>query len=473
MAHSIDSPAPLAAPSRGSAPPPDPSTAPPSYLSTEPTEPASSASATAPDSTTSAPTDPAAADPPLSKSALKRQRKQERFDANKLARRAREKEQRKAKAAEKRKLVELGVLEKPDPKKAKQGKKKLGPHGARVVIDVGFDELMSDKEVKSMVSQLAYCYSANRSASQPFPLLISSFNGRLKGMFDKRDDFKSWKGVEWWEEGFEGLYERAEEQKPAVAEEDPARAEPTKPAGACPAADPTVSISPSPSTSTSTSTVDGAAPVPSSSSLPTPTIAIGSLRGRPRSTTPKSSIVYLTGDSPNVLSSIVPGTTYVLGGIVDRNRYKNLCLAKAERLGIAHAQLPIGEFLPEMQTRKVLTVNQVFEIMVNWVDSEREKADGKGDWREALRRVMPERKFDADGRKKRAERGGKAEAGAQEEEEEEGSEEEVYVVQEDEMEEGDELLVEKVEEAREQAEREVDRKEEQAVMANVDASTAA
>ncbi|GAA5894275.1 hypothetical protein JCM5296_004701 [Sporobolomyces johnsonii] len=471
MADAILPPAPLAAPSTGSAPPPDHSTPPPSALAADPTP---SASTTATDSAPSASAsasapDPAAADPPLSKSALKRLRKQERFDANKLARRAREKEQRKAKAAEKRKLVELGVLEKPDPKKAKQGKKKLGPHGARVVIDVGFDELMSDKEVKSMVSQLAYCYSANRSASQPFPLLISSFNGRLKGMFDKRDDFKSWKGVEWWEEGFEGLYAHEEQHKPAAAEGEPASAEePTKLTDASPAADPTASTS----TSTADALAPAPAPAPASSSSPSPTIAIGSLRGRPRSTTPKSSVVYLTGDSPNVLTAIVPGTTYVLGGIVDRNRYKNLCLAKAERLGIAHAQLPIGEFLPEMQTRKVLTVNQVFEIMVNWVDSERDKTDGKGDWREALRRVMPERKFDADGRKRRAERGAKAEAGAPEEEEE-SDQDEVYVVQEDEMGQDDEILVEKVDEAREQAEREVDRKEEQAVMANVDASATA
>ncbi|GAA6041537.1 hypothetical protein JCM8097_004250 [Rhodosporidiobolus ruineniae] len=374
--------------------------------------------------------------PAMSKSALKRQRKQEAFQAAKLQRRAHEKEKRKAKTAEVRRLVAEGLMDKPAKKKKTVGKQT--PHGARIVVDMGFDSLMTEKEVKSMVSQLAYCYSANRSTQTPFPLLISSFNGRLRETLEKRGDHTSWRGVEWWEEGFEALYEgEATDEGAGVAVEISSMELQAECSG------------PAASTSTSTSSP--------------PLVKIGALAGRPRSSCPKSSVIYLTGDSPNVLTSLEPGKTYVLGGIVDRNRHKNLCLNKANELGIAHAQLPIGEFLPEMQTRKVLTVNQVYEILINWA------ADEHGDWREALRKVMPERKFDPDGRKKRRE-GKKAGEGDEEGSADEGGDaDEVYVAQEEGDEDADDsLIIEKAQEARVEAETEAEEKERDAVLANVD-----
>lgn len=38
---------------------------------------------------------------------------------------------------------------------------------------------------------------------------------------------------------------------------------------------------------------------------------------------------------------------------------QNLCLEKAEKLGVKTARLPIGTYLSALPTRKVLTVNQV------------------------------------------------------------------------------------------------------------------
>lgn len=62
-----------------------------------------------------------------------------------------------------------------------------------------------------------------------------------------------------------------------------------------------------------------------------------------------------------------------------------LCQNKATAQGIRTARLPIGKYLKELKTRKVLTVNQVFEILVHWVDSR--------NWEEAIYSVMPKRKF--------------------------------------------------------------------------------
>jgi tRNA (guanine9-N1)-methyltransferase len=86
----------------------------------------------------------------MTKSALKRLRRQEQYESQKIARRAREKEKKKTKAAEKRKAIEEGTLEKPESSKKRkkendsEGKKKI-EFGARVVLDVGFDELMNEK----------------------------------------------------------------------------------------------------------------------------------------------------------------------------------------------------------------------------------------------------------------------------------------------------------------------------------------
>lgn len=53
-------------------------------------------------------------------------------------------------------------------------------------------------------------------------------------------------------------------------------------------------------------------------------------------------------------------------------------------MGIATARLPIGEYIT-MTHRKVLTVNHVFEIMMNYL---RDK-----DWRQAFLSIIPERKL--------------------------------------------------------------------------------
>ena len=61
-------------------------------------------------------------------------------------RRLAEKTKKKAKALEKRRLIELGLVEKevgPD-KKRLRGMKKVY-HGAKIVVDLGFDDLMIPK----------------------------------------------------------------------------------------------------------------------------------------------------------------------------------------------------------------------------------------------------------------------------------------------------------------------------------------
>ncbi|XP_029453141.1 tRNA methyltransferase 10 homolog A isoform X2 [Rhinatrema bivittatum] len=94
-------------------------------------------------------------------------------------------------------------------------------------------------------------------------------------------------------------------------------------------------------------------------------------------------LVYLTSDSPHVLEELDESKAYVIGGLVDHNHHKGLTYQRAEELGISHAQLPLGNFV-KMNSRKVLAVNHVFEIILAYLD--------KRDWKEAFFCILPQRK---------------------------------------------------------------------------------
>ncbi|GMR50828.1 hypothetical protein PMAYCL1PPCAC_21023, partial [Pristionchus mayeri] len=98
---------------------------------------------------------------------------------------------------------------------------------------------------------------------------------------------------------------------------------------------------------------------------------------------PREDVVYLTADSENVLTDLDDSKAYVIGGLVDHNAHKGVCFKKAEEKGWAHARLPIDEFV-KMQSRRVLTVNHVFEIMVMYWQTK--------DWEKAFFTVIPQRK---------------------------------------------------------------------------------
>jgi hypothetical protein len=57
------------------------------------------------------------------------------------------------------------------------------------------------------------------------------------------------------------------------------------------------------------------------------------------------SIVYLTADSPEEILTLDKDCVYIVGGIVDRNRYPQLCLQKAGTHGVRTARLPIDAHL--------------------------------------------------------------------------------------------------------------------------------
>lgn len=98
----------------------------------------------------------------------------------------------------------------------------------------------------------------------------------------------------------------------------------------------------------------------------------------------KSNAVYLTGDAEDVLWDLEPGCNYYVGGIVDKNRYTNLCLNKAKEMGIRTARLPIDEHI-RVSGRRVLTTNQAFELLLRWLELR--------DWKLAFEATIPSRKL--------------------------------------------------------------------------------
>jgi tRNA (guanine9-N1)-methyltransferase len=94
-------------------------------------------------------------------------------------------------------------------------------------------------------------------------------------------------------------------------------------------------------------------------------------------------IVYLSAESENVLTHLKPNGTYIIGGLVDKNRHKGICHRRAVERGIKTAKLPIKEYL-EMRDRQVLVTNHVHEILLKWMEC--------GDWGQAFMDVMPKRK---------------------------------------------------------------------------------
>jgi len=233
---------------------------------------------------------------------MKKERKEKR-----TKQRRRKKEKRKDKINEI--LARGGEPTKELPKKKRVRESDCPTLGTtRVVIDLGYDNLMNDAEIGSLVSQLVYCHGQNRRQENPFREYWTNFGGRFKTALQKMQGWEQWK-IEKTESSYIEIFEKE-----------------------------------------------------------------------------KENLVYLTADTDNVLKTLDPTKIYIIGGLVDKNRHKGLCAKKAQEQGIATARLPIEEYLL-INSRKVITVNQVFDILL------RVSRDGDSVWPEALNVSIPQRKI--------------------------------------------------------------------------------
>lgn len=315
---------------------------------------------------------------PLSKNKQKKLKKEQEWEAKRDIRKAKRKEKDQEKKERKRAAAATaataaaaaaaGVREEggePEAKKArldsdvgKQSTKALSDSGGRarprhpqfvqlpvtLVLDCGFDDLMNDLEIKSLSSQVTRAYSDCHRAPYQAKMMVCSFGGRLRERFEGvlTSNHKSWRGVTFLKEDFVVAAERARE----LMGNDAGPSGGKMVAAFAKYAD------------------EGE----------------GSERARLRE---EGEVVYLTSDSDTTLSELKPYSTYIIGGIVDKNRHKGICYKRAMDKRVRTAKLPIAEYM-RMQSRFVLATNHVVEIMLRWLEC--------GNWGEAFMKVIPKRK---------------------------------------------------------------------------------
>lgn len=323
--------------------------------------------------------------PKLSKGQLRKQRRQQKMEERKENRKQQRKDKRHEKSARKREereakaeeLVQSLGIEKAEALRRvgqlenQQNNKKANqthrPVPVAIIIDCDFEQYMRDNELVSLAGQITRSYSMNRMGTYMAHLVVSSWGGKLKERFETvlKAHHHHWKGVSFVEGDF------VEGGKKAWDIMNSSRGGKT-----CPALEgkPTGGNTEAEAASAKEDTKPDEVPAGDK---------VDSTEQREIPSFSTDSIVYLSADSPHTLDKLEANTSYVIGGLVDRNREKFLCQRRAEEKGIRTAKLPIGEYL-QMSSRKVLATNHVVEIMSKWLET--------GDWAQAFMEVIPKRK---------------------------------------------------------------------------------
>ena len=282
--------------------------------------------------------------PGISKNQLKKLKKKEKWEAGREWRKEKRKEKLQAKR-ERERAAKAELAKNPDAAegqdgakhcrrsltKESRGRSTLVP--VSFILDCDFDDLMLDKERISLASQLTRCYADNSKARYRSHLVFSSFGGQLKERFDTvlNKQYEKWKGVTFTGDDFVTAAREVEQRMQ--------------------------------------SSTGGK--------------LLGSFANQAEAKPEDGEVIYLTSDSPDTLTELKPYHTYIIGGLVDKNRHKGICYKRAIEKNVKTARLPIGDYM-QMASRFVLTTNHVAEIMLKWLEL--------GDWGQAFTMVMPKRK---------------------------------------------------------------------------------
>lgn len=286
----------------------------------------------------------ASEDPPTSKNQMKKLRKKQEWEAGREERKVIRKEKIAAKRERKRE-AKTQAAEGDDSQKQinaaplKETRRRRVQLPITILIDCDFDDLMRDNERISLAGQITRSYSDNKNNPFQAHLAMCSFGGKLKDRFDNiLSHHKLWRGVRFLDCDFVDAAEKAKEWM-----------------------------------------VDSQGGKLAATFAP----LAGLDEAAQAKLKDQGELIYLSSEADETLTELKPYSTYIIGGLVDKNREKGICYKRATKRGVRTARLPIGEFM-DMQSRKVLATNHVNEIMLNWLEC--------GDWGEAFVKVIPKRK---------------------------------------------------------------------------------
>ncbi|RMZ87607.1 hypothetical protein DV736_g5167, partial [Chaetothyriales sp. CBS 134916] len=321
----------------------------------------------------------------LSKNQLKKIRRREEWEAGREYRKAKrkqktaeKKERKKAEAREARRSSGGGQNSISEPQRNRHTQLPI-----TILVDCSFDSLMVEKEMVSLGSQLTRSYSDNHRAPFQAHLVVSSWGGNLKQRFDTvlNKHYLNWRRVRFEEDEFSIVAERAKQwmsdeyggkldgvfhkYQSTTVEQMPVELNSENHSKEDAATD---KKSASDDTLANGNSAQSEDPPAGKAQRSSEVSDAADLRS-------KGEVIYLTSDSPYTLTELKPYSTYIVGGLVDKNRYKGICYKTACEKGIKTAKLPIGEHM-HMQSRFVLATNHVVEIMIRWLEC--------GDWGEAF-----------------------------------------------------------------------------------------
>ncbi|KAI7284055.1 hypothetical protein KC345_g2555 [Hortaea werneckii] len=384
---------------------------------------------------------------PISKNQAKKLRKKAEWEAGREDRKVIRKEKMTARKERKRAARDSAAPPQPETVKAKPQRSVQLP--ITFLLDCDFDDLMRDNERISLASQITRCYSDNKNSLFRAHLTVCSFGGQLRKRFDTiLTHYTGWRGVRFLDEDFILASEMAtgwmqgeggrkgNRKENETKENGPDANEQTVGAEAIEEA----------KAATEEKKPDCADKAKSNTETQTQSqqprkleTEGGQFKGvfskyadlsdaDKKKLQEEGEVVYLTSDSPHTLTEMKPYSTYIIGGLVDKNREKGICYKRAceaaekckvegRKMEVKTAKLPIGEYL-EMSSRKVLATNHVNEIMLKWLEC--------GDWGEAFMRVIPKRKggkLREEEEKAAQENGEEGEAGLEDEGLDEGNDE--------------------------------------------------